>query len=305
MSLFEIQEDFSENYPERYLQGDYLKDEAKFINKVAKLVEALRTTAPATRVQYDLEFLPQEDGVYLYPEALRDHLLTRKLDQVTVSIVKEADSPSTTTVQLHDDEDGDIYISRDSAARDLTSYDSIITKDGAVTDIERIPDSEVLALLLSIAGRQYDGVAALESTIDPPLIAGIEQLDALERNGITSSVWFEYHLPSNRTIRFNVDRSIQERLNSFSITYEVGDAPWAMVATVNREDRLTIDFKKRESDGTSTILAPQGGDYIRLIEIISAEIRLLKSANKTEALSKKALSIAAASDPLQNNDELN
>lgn len=303
MSPVPRDDDFSAQYPERFLKGEYLKDEGKFLGKVSKLVEKVSLNLQPSRMQYEMEFLPQEDGVYAYPEMLRDRLMTRTLESVKLTIVSEtldnvdAERSFITTTLEFEDGDGTLYVSRDGDIPEPSAGDVVIGLDGLPTPVGRMSDAEIEAFVLSLGGLYHE--AALQTEAKEDTVVDASKIFAqLEKHAVKTNPFFEYALPSGRVIRFDSLRATTDRLMHFSIRYETGSNNGSITARVDRDNGLKISFTKSEYGETAELI-PNGGDYIRLIEILNEEIKALVRIERNTRLTERVLATASLDNTIE------
>lgn len=271
--------------PDKYLNGDYLKDEAEFIIQVSELMELLQSRAKPARKTAQFEFLRQDEGTYLYPDILQDRLLSRTLTSVEVTIITEVGQPSSTTVEFHD-EDGTLYVSRYSDNSDLSTKDNIINIDKTVIEIPRIPNNQLNAFLYSVTGEYKEADNFLLSGDASPVDSELMQ-DILDPPSISTRTAIEYNLDTGRSARFDTTKVVRnnrfvERLDVFTLSYPLPSGK-LMKVEIDKQRGLKIIFKVFE-DGTSHSIIPDGGDYIQLIEIIRQEVEHLENLYAEEEL---------------------
>lgn len=257
---------------EKSSHGDYLEYELEFIDEAISLIGSLEKYATPTRRAFEFEFLGQESGIYVYPEALKDRLMTRDLQAILVSITQEDDEPSTTTIELRD-EDGTIYISRDSVLSD-GSFDVIIDNQGQAKTIARIPNYEINSLLLSLTDnyREAEYSTLLQSPQD--MVVGENIFAALESNAIQKKSYFEYELNDDRSVYVTkVNNTGRDKLTSLRITYKDNNLD-KKSAEMNLDKGLAIIFKSYDGLTTSDIF-PDEEEYIELIQLLTEEADLI------------------------------
>ncbi len=264
----------SNKSPEKTFGGDYLKYQIEFIDKVTFLIESLHKYATATRRVFELEFLSQEDGIYAYPEALKYRLLDKTLKEIFVSITQEGDEPSTTTIELCD-EDGTVHISRDSVLSD-DSFDTIIDNQGKVTTIARIPNYEINALLLSLTERYSEAEHEILLQNTQEMVVGENMIAALLANAVETTSYFEYSLSPNISVYFTmVNNTGDDKLISFRIIYNDNNQN-KIAAEMKLENGLELTFRSFD-DSTYRVFYPDKEDYITPIEIVVEETNRILS----------------------------
>ena len=258
------------NY-EDLLRGDSLKDVTDFLMGVSTLVEVLRNNVEPTLETNQLEFINHQDDIYAFPETIRDRLLTRELEYICVILSRETGNTPNTAIEFAD-EDGIIRVSRDGLCEeDALVPDQLITSDGSLRDLNHIPNCEINAFLLSLASMYKDA----ELTKLNPQKAVINSQDihnSLIKNALGIMTFYEYSMPSGRVIRFSTHESNGSRykLIDFSLSYEISENS-RMIVEINQQTNLSINFK-RQIENKLTPLYPDGGDYVRLVEIMLEEL---------------------------------
>lgn len=279
--------------PEKTPSGDYFEYEIKFIDEAISLIGSLEKYATPTRRVFEFEFLGQESGIYAYPEALKDRLMTRNLQTVSLTITQEDDEPSTTTIELRD-EDGVIYISRDSVLSD-SSFDTVIDNRGQVKTIAKIPNYEINSFLLSLTGnyREAEHSTLLQNAQD--MVVGENIFAALESNAVRKKSYFEYELDDDRSVYFTkVNSADRDKLTSFRIIYKDNNLD-KKSAEMNLDKGLAIIFKSFDNLTTNDIF-PDEDEYIELIQLMTEETDLILSS-----LEKPATPIGYVTDDLSAN----
>jgi len=267
---------------ESILKGDGLRDITDFLSSVGYIVELLLNKSTASYEMHNLEFINQQDDVYCYPTVLSDRLLTRQLDSINLSIVKNYGCAESTTLEIAD-EDGLIYISRKTnCEEDLSCPDAIIDSSAKVHNLEHVPNYEINAFIMSLAGMYSESKLSLLN----PSYATVDAAEIEERlykNAIKKQSSYEFDLSGERIIKFTTieDGSNYYRLVNFSIIYEIHNKD-RLVVDVDQQNGFSIIFRRIKDSSIETII-PDGGDYIRLIEILIDEMsHLIHKTNKIQ-----------------------
>lgn len=260
--------------PEKAPSGDYFEYEIKFIDEAISLIGSLEKYATPTRRVFEFEFLGQESGIYAYPEALKDRLMTRNLQTVSLTITQEDDEPSTTTIELRD-EDGVIHISRDSVLSD-GSFDTVIDNRGQAKTITKIPNYEINSFLLSLTGNYHEAEYSTLLQNAQDMVVGENIFAALESNAVQKKSYFEYKLDDDRSVYFTkVSSADRDKLTSFRIIYKDNNLD-KKSAEMNLDKGLAIIFKSFDNLTTNDIF-PDEDEYIELIQLMTEETDLILS----------------------------
>lgn len=290
MDLSPRHEHSPDHYPDNIVIGDQLRDMSEIITRFADLIESLPTQASPSRQSVVYEFFPRYELEDAYPQFVKDRLLTRQLQTIRVTSVKEEDIPadvengfeaevcSPTTTLEFEDEDGIIYISRDPDLLEGTTPDTLIDNTTKkITKIGRVPDDEISNFLLRLASKPtYEPLA--EEDAFKKRIEASDVIDRLHRNAISAKYDFDFETPSGRTLTLSFEQAGNYmKLNKFVIYYETGSSRELSVE-VDQSNGFSIHFQTNDSN--NGVFLPDGGDYVRLLEILDEEIKWVKSLNQ-------------------------
>ena len=258
------------NY-EDLLKGDSLKDVTDFLMGVSTLVEVLKNNVNPTNETSQLEFISHRDDVYSYPDIIRDRLLTRELEFICVTLSREQGSMPSAAIEFGD-EDGLIRVARGSLCEeDVSSSDYIIHPDGNLSEISHIPNCEINSFLFSLAS-MYKDAELVRLNPQKAVVNSLDIHNSLIENALSILSFYEYQMPSGRVIKFITSESSGSiyKLIDFSLNYEIAENS-KMIVEINQQTNLSINFK-RQIDNKIIPLYPDGGDYVRLVEIMLEEL---------------------------------
>ena len=295
------------------VSGDHIKTHAEFIGKVAAFFEALYRHSDPNRIQYEFNFPASILNELSYPEVLKDRLITRTLESVKLTIVKQEGGLASTTLEFVDD-DGRLYISRDPEQVDSKESDVIIPKnlDDIIptsgkqeqgehpknrydleldTRVQRTPDNEIHAVLYNVLG--FDSASQDDDSMPTPGLVPIEWLATIQKRATFTDISAEHELTSKRVIKYSA-REVEGELQfeTGSINYETATPGRTITMDFDITDGLSVKFHTIE-DGQRTLLIPDTGDFLRLSEIIEDEHELLMGSDGVKTINLATFSQSA------------
>lgn len=262
--------------PEQY--GDYLRSQADFLQTLTEAMEAVHSSEDPERTQYDFEFFFGGSPPEL-PPSISDYCGS-DLQQASLTLAKESGEAPTASLELHFTDKNNrpltFYISRDPTLLDTGENDVVLVgKNAEPQEVERVPRSDLNALVLSFVTGQQTVHAANMQDVDIFSAESHEVLlDALQRSATSWRTHLHYTLAQNRDLRWSTaSNGSSEILSACQFTYETGvDSGRKVVVDVDPQMGLLLEFKVTDEQGNMQKLSPETGDLLKLQEVIE-EIR--------------------------------
>lgn len=272
--------------------------ERNVLGQLSKFIDMLPKHLETERILHEFEFLPLSEDTYVYPDTLKDWFMTRTLEGVRVTIVKEGVLPDMTSIELTSSA-GLMHISRDALRTEAphsVSPDWIFNTDGTEQQIPHIPDNQVRALLLSLGNMRPEAELAALDESDQSAVESSQLFDRLSENAITQTSHHAFELPSGRKAHITYSK---DAMTSFSLIYETASDKRVDVEIDAREG-LTIHFRILTDSGVAALF-PDQGDYMRLGDVLAEEIATLGDASDEISVSPAvihSLDFPDANNPL-------
>ena len=260
-----------------------LESIATFVAQLSQFIDHLPTSMSPERETREMDFMLQPDTIYAYPELLQDYLLTRTLDSIHVTTVKEGDEFVATTLEFTNSTDhSTLHISRtaEPIAPDDMAPDAITWPYKDSEPVPRMNDREIDAFLLTLCGRpvQAEAQKLNQDTVRP--IITDQLTHALSDNAFMTTAISSYELDSGRTLELTTETMTGKTVvKSFAICYETG-SDRQLRATIDTSRGLQVGFEtidRANDDEVVQPFIPDDGDYIRLAEILKEELAALQA----------------------------
>ncbi len=259
----------------------FLQHVTAVIDNFTTLVDSLPAIREPVRTTTSLEFFPRAQKELYYPESVANYMLTNELTGIGIDIIDEPDSATATSIEFIFDNGNTAYISRTAEQytpdrilnEDTSMHDTLLSREGNINTIAKIPNHELNAFLFSLTGRTDEALLARYDPHGDAVVDASTMRDSLVSSAVARASDYFFELDHyDRSLYYRLTQhGSHEKLEQLTFRYETGSNR-ILQATIDQAQGFSLTIDAIDPTIGTQPLSPDEGDYMRLAEILNEEI---------------------------------